>query len=196
MKQQHSDEEIIEHLCSGQLSKYNAGIEMLYLYFFPMVARFILSNNGTKEDAEDIFQEGIIAFFNQIKGGDLALKCKLKTYCYSICRNLWLKKIKLKKPDTLHIEDREEFIKMDADFFKTIELNEEKRAMLELINQLGGDCKTLLTYFYYERLEMKEIAFRMNFASDQVARNKKVKCLRKLTSLVDASSFFKQFFLK
>ena len=92
------------------------------------------------------------------------------------------------------IQDYESFILIEPSVFKSIEVNEEKEAMLKLLSHLGEDCQKVLLYFYYERIKMKEIANRMNFANDQVARNKKVKCLKKLASIMDKSPFFTRFF--
>ena len=83
---------------------------------------------------------------------------------------------------------------VEASFFQKLELTEERQTMLELIKQLGEDCQKVLRYYYYERLKMKEIAQLMNFANDQVARNKKAKCLKQLISIVNRSPFFKNYF--
>ena len=58
-----------------------------------MVLQFILNNNGNEDDAKDVYQEGIIVLYNKIKGGDFELSSKLKTYIYSVCRRIWLKKL-------------------------------------------------------------------------------------------------------
>ena len=58
---------------------------------------------------------------------------------------------------------------------------------MKLLESLGKDCKRVLVLYYYERLKMKEIAGIMNFANDQVAKNKKSSCLKKLKSIVSES---------
>jgi len=194
--QNHSDTEIISLLQAPETRKNDEGLRILYTLFFPSISYFIQENSGKPEDAEDIFQEAILVLFNQIKKGELVLTCQLKTYFYSICRNLWLKAIKKRRIKTVEIQDKEAFVNIEASTIETIEINEEKQAMLELLKQLGEDCQSVLTYFYYERLQMKEIAIRMKFASDQVARNKKVKCLKQLTKIMDSSPFFRSFFKK
>jgi len=194
--QNHSDTEIISLLQAADTRKNDEGLRILYTLFFPSISYFIKENSGKPEDAEDIFQEGILVLFNQIKKGELVLTCQLKTYFYSICRNLWLKVIKKRRIKTVDIQDKEAFVDIESSTLETIEVNEEKQAMLELLKQLGEDCQSVLTYFYYERIKMKEIAIRMNFANDQVARNKKVKCLKQLTKIMNTSPFFSSFFKK
>jgi len=49
-----------------------------------------------------------------------------------------------------------------------------------MIGLLKGDCQRVLKMYYYERLRMSEIARKMGYLNDQVAKNKKSSCLRKL----------------
>lgn len=189
-----NEKNTIELLRSENVKENDQGLKILYQQFFPMISHLVQRNSGGLEDVEDLFQDGILVLFNQIKKGDLELTCKLRTYFYSICRNLWLNKLNQKKVAVVDIQDHESFIIIEPTIFKSIEINEEKEAMLKLLSHLGEDCQKLLLYFYYERIQMKEIALRMNFANDQVARNKKVKCLKKLSSIMEQSSFFIRFF--
>jgi len=56
-----------------------------------------------------------------------------------------------------------------------------------LLESLGGNCKRILVLYYFDRLKMKEIAEVMNFANDQVAKNKKSSCLKKLKAKISES---------
>lgn len=189
-----NQQRIIGLLQSEKASENDQGLKILYQQFFPMVSHLVRQNSGNMEDVEDLFQDGILVLFNQIKKGELVLTCKLRTYFYSICRNLWLNKLNQRKTEIVDIQDHEAFITIEPAIFKSIEVNEEKQAMLKLLGHLGENCQRLLLYFYYERIQMKEIATRMNFANDQVARNKKVKCLKKLVTIMNKSAFFTRFF--
>ena len=174
--------------------KKNGSERKLYEYFFSMIAKLVLSNSGTNEDVEEVFQDAAFVLFNKCKKGELVLSCKLKTYLYSVCRNIWLKSLNQKRVSTVSIQDHEDFVAIDASFFKQLQLSEERQTMLTLIGQLGADCQKLLYLFYYEQLKMKEIARLMPFANDQVARNKKVKCLKQLIKIVDEAPFFRNYF--
>lgn len=191
--QQQPDETIIQLLHSDLQRENDQALKMIYESFFPSISNFIRNNSGTEQDTEDIFQDAIIVLFNQVKKGNLNLTCKLKTYFYSICRNLWLNKIRTKRI-TIDITEQDAFVAIDEGPFQTLIVNDEKAAIMLLLKKMGGNCQKLLTYFYYERIKMEEIAHRLGFANDQVARNKKRKCLTQLTKLVDDSPFFKDFF--
>ena len=58
-----------------------------------MVQAFILNNNGTYDDARDIFQEAMITLYEKAKSESFVLTSQIKTYIYSVCKRLWLKRL-------------------------------------------------------------------------------------------------------
>ena len=48
--------------------RQNRGGSINYLYekYFPLARSFVLKNSGTYEDAEDVFQDGLIALFKKV----------------------------------------------------------------------------------------------------------------------------------
>ena len=63
-----------------------------------MVQSLIINNNGTADDAKDIFQEAMIVLYEKARSGTFELSCQIKTYVYSVSRRLWLKKITAVQP--------------------------------------------------------------------------------------------------
>ena len=45
-----------------------------------MVQAFILNNNGTYDDARDVFQEAMITLYEKAKSESFVLTCQIKTY--------------------------------------------------------------------------------------------------------------------
>ena len=64
----------------GILNNSESAIKRLYVAYFPMVMQLIINNNGTPDDAKDIYQEAIIVLYNKIKKGDFELKHNLSGY--------------------------------------------------------------------------------------------------------------------
>lgn len=62
--------------------------------------------------------------------------------------------------------------------------NEKKAQVLEVLNLLGESCKKILIESIYHNASMKEIAESGNFSSEQIVRNKKYKCIKKLKELI------------
>ncbi len=73
--------------------KNEVALQELYKVHYPMIVHFICSNNGTEQEAKDIYQDAIIAFYERVLQPDFVLTCKIKTYIYAVCRRLWLKRL-------------------------------------------------------------------------------------------------------
>ncbi|WP_210487192.1 RNA polymerase sigma factor [Rufibacter aurantiacus] len=177
-----TDAAIIE----GILQDDDAALSRLYKLHFSMVLFFVQSNSGTEDDAKDIFQEAVIVFYEKIKAGQLELNCQIKTYLYSICRRLWLKRLS-RSSRFSHgmIEDTESELAphVDADA-EQAEQNELKfEAMGNALGQLGEPCKTLLEDFYIRSMGMAEITEKFGYTNVDSAKNQKYKCLMRLKKL-------------
>src|SRR5213592_873475 len=68
-------------------------VEAIYQDNYNMVQSLIINNNGSSDDAKDIFQEAMIVLYEKVRSGSFELNCQIKTYVYSVCRRLWLKKL-------------------------------------------------------------------------------------------------------
>ena len=180
---QLSDEQLLSGLSSKDKSEKDKALKQLYAQHYPVIADFISKNNGNKEEAADIFQDAVIVFYEKIRLGDLNLNCTIRTYLYSVCRNLWLNRLRSQKRLT-SIDDEIIAIPIPPESLEVIDSNERNMLIIQLLEKLGEDCKKILTHFYFERLRMNEIAKRMNFANEQVAKNKKSGCMKKLKALV------------
>ena len=70
-------------------NKHSPVMKSIYAYL-PVVKKFVIKNNGTHQEAEDIFQEGLVIFCNKIKNYEFVLTCSINKYVYSVCKLLWL----------------------------------------------------------------------------------------------------------
>ncbi|WP_442588200.1 RNA polymerase sigma factor [Pedobacter sp. AW31-3R] len=167
----------------GILNDSEDALNRLYIGHFPMVLQFILNNNGDEDDAKDVYQEAIIILYNKIKGGDFELSSKLKTYIYSVCRRIWLKKLSQQSKKTNNIADFEDIIAIEVD----VEHHEEKDLQFEkmgsaLLN-LGEPCKTIIQDFYINNLSMQDICEKFGYTNTDNAKTQKYKCLQRLKKL-------------
>ncbi|MFK8005213.1 MAG: RNA polymerase sigma factor [Saprospiraceae bacterium] len=192
--QQLNEEEIIKWIFSPNQIKNDQAFTFIYQNYFGMIEKFTLSNNGKVDDAEDIFQDALIIFFNQVKNKNLKLTCSLPTYLYSICRNLWLKKLRKNKRTTELTDVIKQYVTIGENHFDILIKEEESSIVAQMLDQIGKDCKKVLLFFYFEKNRMSEIAEKMNLANEQVAKNKKLNCMKKLKTLVKGSDFFKNNF--
>lgn len=138
-----SDESVIQ----GILCSDNSALAYLYKEYAEMVTHLILTNSGTKDDAEDVFQDTIIILYEKIKANIFVLKSSLKTYIYSVSRNLWLYRLRQKSRDDKITESfmavAEEYV--DVDFY--YEENDKDAKMTDYFRLLGESCRKILLLF-------------------------------------------------
>ncbi|UKT65810.1 RNA polymerase sigma factor [Pedobacter mucosus] len=167
----------------GILNNSEDTLSKLYKAYFAMVLQFILNNNGSEDDAKDVYQEAIIILYNKIKEGNFELSSKLKTYIYSVCRRIWLKKLTLNSKKTGNITDYEDVFAVEED----VEQHEEKDMqfvkMQSALEHLGEPCKTIIQDFYIHNLSMQDICEKFGYTNTDNAKTQKYKCLQRLKKI-------------
>lgn len=176
-----SDSNILKLLNSDKESEIDKGLNCLFRNCSKIILKFILANKGTEDEAKDVIQDSIIVFYEQVKNKNLVLDCTINTYIYSVSRNLWLKKLAYK---SRFINELSEYIVIDNVLTEGFDDDIRNNKFIKLFNELGESCRVILLYYYYDKLSMKEIMIRMNFKSEQAAKNKKYKCLNYLREIV------------
>ena len=141
-----------------------------------MMRRLVLKNNGSEDEAKDIFQEALLAFWRKAISGKLVLTSKISTYLYSICLNLWRKELDRKS--------RHSSEPVEGVVYQDHEKQERIKIITECIDQLGETCRKVLTYYYFDGLSMKDIAQKLGFANTDTAKTKRYKCKKKLDLMV------------
>jgi RNA polymerase sigma factor (sigma-70 family) len=161
-------------------------IRAVYKRFYPQIMRMVLNNNGTEQEAKDVFQETVLVLYHRVQKQNFILSCALQTYLYSVSKRLWLKQLS-KKSDILKLDERfyEDIDFADAETEVSVyeEREQNLNKMQESINELGEPCKTLLTDFYMAHLGMDEIAEKFGYTNADNAKNQKYKCLQRLKKL-------------
>nr|WKN39606.1 sigma-70 family RNA polymerase sigma factor [Tunicatimonas sp. TK19036] len=190
---QYGDQDVVDAILKNR--NLDPVIRYLYRNNFDSIANYIRSNSGNDEDAEDFFQEAIVVFINIVRKGNFRGESSIKTFLYSIARNLWRNELKRQNRaltrETNYYEQSE---KEERDIQMSIGENELKNQLIQLLEKLGDNCKKILLLFYYENLPMKEIFQHMGYETEQVARNMKYRCMNKLKEMLDEHREMKQSF--
>lgn len=170
-------------LLKGLAQNDRKAIETIYAQQYKMVQSMIVNNNGTQEDARDIFQEAMIVLYENARSGSFKLNCKLKTYLYSVSRRLWLKRLQQMQRYQPHINGMEETIAVEEE----LEGHEQKSAafnmMEKALQSIGEPCKSLLESYYLQKKNMVEIAGNFGYTNAENAKNQKYKCMMRLKKL-------------
>jgi len=178
-----ADSEIVELI----RQKDQRGLTLLYEAFrSEFVGWAVKFTRCDVEDAFDYYQATVIIVYDNVLAGKIDdLKSSLKTYVFSIGKNLALQhKRQQTRNQKLSAEYYLELYMTSSEQFE----NDEK--YLELVskcfNQLGDPCHSLLDLFYYHKNSMEEIALALNYKNPETAKNQKYKCMERLRKLVEA----------
>lgn len=175
---------LLEGLANGD----KISVETIYRENYVTIQSFILNNNGSIDEARDIFQEAMVVLYEKSKDETFSLSCQIKTYLYSVCRRLWLKRLHHLNKYELQVENVEEIIPVEDEIEEYEKRNNDFTLMEEAISKIGEPCKSLLDAYYVQKKSMIEIAVSFGYTNADNAKTQKYKCLLRLKKL-----FFAQY---
>jgi RNA polymerase sigma factor (sigma-70 family) len=183
LKAEHNQTALLQGLALNDTK----AIETIYKENFNLVQALVVNNNGNTEDAKDVFQEAMIVLYQKVQSGSFELNCQIKTFVYSVCRRLWLKRLMQQNRYNLH-ENTEDIVLVDDEMEDHEKRNTEFGMMEKAMGSLGEPCKSLLEAFYMQKKNMQEIAAGFGYTNAENAKTQKYKCLMRLKKL-----FFSQY---
>jgi len=168
-------------------------IDSLYKKLFPQICRWITLNSGTREDAEDIFHDALLAILIKQDAKDFILECNLFTYFTSICRHKWFQILyqrrKVNKVSLTEILDCPE------DSYSTKEAedleNKKYRIFITALNELDRFSKTIMEACLNGKTN-EEIAIEFGFKNIQAVADKKKNCKKRLIQILHQYAEYKE----
>ena len=170
-------------LLQGLARNDKKAVETIYRENFSTVQSMIINNNGTSDDAKDIFQEAMIVLYEKARSGTFELSCQIKTYVYSVSRRLWLKRLQQVNRYTGDIGSADGIVPVEDDVEEHAQRDAEFEMMERAISSLGEPCKSLLEAYYLQKQTMQAIAQSFGYTNAENAKNQKYKCLLRLKKL-------------
>jgi RNA polymerase sigma factor (sigma-70 family) len=172
-----------QKLLEGLAINDRKAIETIYRQHYTMVQSLITANNGMADDARDIFQEAMIVLYEKVRSGSFELNCQIKTYLYSVCRRLWLKRLTQMQRMAPEPGNLEETIPVEEELEIHEQRNMDYLTMERSMQILGEPCRSLLEAYYLKKKSMIEIAGSFGYTNADNAKNQKYKCLMRLKKL-------------
>ena len=148
----------------------------IYQRFYPKTEAFILQNQGTDEDAKDVFQKVLFQITARVKVQSIEIKSNFEAYLYVACKNQWRNELNRRKRNRIMDEEYSYELINDniEDTSKSVdqerwELMDEKIAKMpptsrEILNSYlkHNDYDTLIAKFGYTN---RNTAFQRVFKS-------------------------------
>ena len=178
-----SDEAVLEALRTNR--GMDKAIRYLYEQYYDVLSIYTKQNSGNDQDAEDVFQEVIVTFIELVNQGKFRGESSIKTFLYSLNRHIWLNELKKRnRMQARNVKFESARQQVEPDVSGYIAGREARQQVMQVIEQLGEACKQVLLAFYYRELSVKEMLAFLPYENEQVVRNKKYKCLKKLEELL------------
>lgn len=157
-----------------------AEISNLYLlYREPFMAFALKHFDYDRESAADLYQDSFMALYQNIVEGRIThLSASLKTYLFQIGKFKMMNR------------DRQTRSRQTVDLRDDIGNVEQSYAdhgqasmsdiTFEEVSAMEEPCCSVLSLYYWERKSMAQIAHEMNYKNENVAKNRKSLCMKKL----------------
>jgi RNA polymerase sigma factor (sigma-70 family) len=186
-----SDPELVANLRSGR--NMEASIKSLYRDCYESLSWYVMNNSGTRQDAEDMFQEVMVRFIDLVQKDKFRGQSSIRTFLFSLNRHAWLNELKRRGREALREEKFEKAQDRTIPDTSELIMNREERTMLaDIVGKLGETCKKILLMFYYENASISEILANLDYENEQVVRNKKYKCLKQLEAMIAGNPTLKK----
>lgn len=156
----------------------------IYTKYAGKIRHYILANNGTEDDAADIFQEALIDIYNQAQHKQLQLTCPFEPFLLLICKRKWLNLLKKRgrEPVTKDAAD----VSIGEDVFALAEQmkqsDQRMQVFLQCFEKLGDACKSIIQKCLGG--EDQELIAAQLQVSYGYLRKKKSECMAALTKMI------------
>lgn len=157
----------------GLRQRDNAAYDILYQFYYPMVERFVLRNDGCKADAQDVFQETVLVLLDKVPRADFVLTSSLKTYLYAIASNLWLKRLRTARR-AAHVELTDALPAAAPAPAATEEAL--PHTLHRWLARITAHCQALLKSVFFLRKKASDLGYK----NPHTAQNQQYKCLQQL----------------
>jgi len=177
----HADQRYI----TGLLQNDSALVREIYSRFSGKIRSYITQNRGSEDDAADIFQESLIAIYQQASQKGFRLSCPFEPFLLLVCKRKWLNELKkrgrqgvTKDPDDVYDLGEDVFALAD-----NMKAQEEKTNLFKaMFAQLGERCREIISKCLGEQPQ-EEVAVELG-VSYAYLRKKKSECMATLINLI------------
>ena len=166
-------------------------VEQIYDQYFRGILHWVSNNSGSREDAEDIFQEAMVVLYQKTRSGSFMLTSSFFTFLFAVCKNLWKKQLRKRSRMSGDIEKQPDQEDPDGQILEMIYEREEQTLFRSVFEALDEGCKALLGLFF-QGASMQEIMDKLGLSSISYTKKKKFLCKEKLVKGVQKDPRFRE----
>lgn len=183
-----TDEALVAGIQQGGSAREEA---LKRLYLFPglreAVIRHVLDNGGSRQDAQDIFQESLVLLDRNVREGRFEGKSLLSTYFVAIAKWRWLT-VRRQQGRYTDLSPTHYDEAVESPETETIR-SEYRELFQEALGQIGERCRELLRLYQLDH-SMEEIAGIMQYNNADVAKKEAYRCRMRFRELLETNPHF------
>jgi DNA-directed RNA polymerase specialized sigma24 family protein len=151
----------------------------LYKKAFPAVARYVNRMGGSFDQAQDVFQDALVIYYEKVQASANNISVSEKAYLLGIAKHLWSQAYKVNRKNQ-PLEDTD----------VQAEPNEQPSTnkLMHYLETAGQKCMELLKAYYYDHLPVADVATLFGYTGIRSATVAKYKCLEKVRDKVKQNS--------
>ncbi len=151
----------------------------LYKKAFPAVARYVARMGGSLEEAQDVFQDTLVIYYEKATSEHAVTIVNEKAFVLGISKRLWLQHYKTgSKNQPLN----------DLDIAAVSDEQPATGKLLHYLETAGKKCMELLKAYYYDGVAVSDVVALFSYGSAHSATVAKYKCLEKVRETVKQKS--------
>lgn len=181
-KKVHEDQRYVNALLNNDVALVNE----IYKRCAGKVKSYVLFNNGSVDDAADIFQEALVDIYHQAKYKNLQLTCPFEPFLLLVCKRKWLNELKKRSVSPV-TKGEDDVLHISEDTFEQAEalaMQKEQAALfLKAFEKLGERCKEIIKWSMQGEAQEK-VAAALGVTYGYL-RKKKSECMASLVKLID-----------
>lgn len=166
-------------LLARLLRDETAAYREIYRETFPMVVSLVLKNSGSRDDTEEVLQEGFVVLIRMARRTEFVLTCRVGTLLFSICRLLCLKELERRQRRKKLENDFPEFETVALPDFEILVPDGDESKMdcaCQTLEALGEGCRQIILWAHFEELSHQKIAEKLDSTAGY-ARVKLHRCM-------------------
>lgn len=169
-------------ILKGIRNRDNGAFKYIQVKFRDSIRLMVMEMGGSPEDAEDVFNEGLIALIRLVDRDDFKLTCKLGTLLYALCNKKWKQQIE-KKTAVRNYHLRKPDADEEHDFTEDTDVELYRRIFWENFKKLDSVCREILKG-YYKEMSPRDIAEVTGYSYGYVRKRKSL-CHSHLIKMIE-----------
>lgn len=166
-----NDNQDLIALCTGDPLRIRA----IYQQHASAIQRWVEANNGSAADAQDLFQDGLMAIYDRYCGADIQLNSPFGALLFGVCKRKWMDRLKEKNREAVVRKIEEERYNDEDDPGAESEAAFQELQKQETLSKtfalLSAQCQELLKLLG-QGAGIEKIAEQLGMAANAVYQSK------------------------